>query len=73
MCIVGCNDADADEDDDDHGIDHDDDDDYYDDDDYDDDDNVAMMMTWHIPCHRCVENDMKVVHYEPAKGQMMRG
>ena len=58
MCIVGCNDAAADEDEDDHD----------DDDDDDDDDDVAMMMTWHMPCHRCVENDMKVVHYEPAEG-----
>ena len=65
MCIVGCNDAVADEDDDDHD---DDDDDDYDDDDDDggDDDDVAMMMTWHMPCHRCVENDMQVAHYEPA-------
>ena len=56
MCIVGCNDAAADEDEDDHDADD------------DDDDAVAMMMTWHMPCHRCVGNDMKVVHYEPAEG-----
>ena len=46
----------------------DDDDDDDDDDHDDDDDDDAMMMTWHMPCHRCVENDMKVVHYEPAEG-----